>query len=141
MPTMTTCKSEICDAADLDRLLVDRRDRPVLGPEGDHHGFLHDDGKPDGDQQRRHVPHRAHWAEGDLLGQDPEDPARDHGQDEGHRPGEPPDAHHEVAHEGPEHVHLTVGEGDEVHGAEDDDETDGHQGVETPLGEAVHDLL
>ncbi len=55
--------------------------------------------------------------------------------------GKSPHRHGEVAHEGAEHVHLAVGEGDEVHGPEDDDEPDGHQGVEAPLGETIHDLL
>ena len=59
----------------------------------------------------------------------------------GDGPRKVPEAQGKVAHEGPDHVDLPVGEGDEVHGAEDDDEAYGHQGVEAALGQAVDQLL
>ena len=88
------------------------------------------------------MPGSAQRPEGDLLDEKrrgsrpapmPMTKATDHGQ--------MPDAQGKVSHERPHHVDLAVGEGDQVHGAEDDDEPDGDEGVDTSLGQAVDQLL
>jgi hypothetical protein len=112
--------------ADPDGRLIDRRDGPVLGAEDNHGQVLEDDGQPDRDQQRGHVPGRPERAEGHLLDQDAQDPGGRHAEAEGHPPRQVIHAQGEVADEGADHVHLAVGEGDQVHGAEDDHEPDGH---------------
>ena len=108
----------------LNGLFKERRHRPVFGPPHDHHRLFENDRHADGDEQRRHVPHVAHRPEGDLLHQNAENPPRRHPHHQGHRPREIPECQGEVSHKRPDHVDLPVGEGDQVHGAENDDEAE-----------------
>lgn len=127
-------------ACHLESLLVDGGYGPVFSTKKNVRKVPDDDRKADGDEQRRHMSGRAQRPERHFLHQIPQDPSNGHSQYQGNIPGKMPDRQGEIAGKSPRHVDFAVGKRDQVHGTENDDETNGDEGVYASLGKTVYEL-